>query len=33
VCSSDLGARVVALTRKGDGVDIVLFRAGKKEAQ
>jgi hypothetical protein len=27
------GARVVALTRKGDGVDIVLFRAGKKEAQ
>jgi hypothetical protein len=27
------GARVVALTKKGDGVDIVLFRAGKKEAQ
>src|SRR5580658_4982153 len=27
------GARVVALTRKGGGVDIVLFRAGKKEAQ
>jgi hypothetical protein len=27
------GARVVALTRKGDGVDIVLFRADKKEAQ
>ncbi len=27
------GARVVALTKKDDGVDIVLFRAGKKEAQ
>jgi hypothetical protein len=27
------GVRVVALTKKGDGVDIVLFRAGKKEAQ
>jgi len=27
------GARVVALTKKGEGVDIVLFRAGKKEAQ
>jgi hypothetical protein len=27
------GARVVALTKKTDGVDIVLFRAGKKEAQ
>jgi hypothetical protein len=27
------GARAVALTKKGDGVDIVLFRAGKKEAQ
>jgi hypothetical protein len=27
------GARVVALTKKDDGVDIVLFRASKKEAQ
>jgi hypothetical protein len=27
------GVRVVALTKKDDGVDIVLFRAGKKEAQ
>jgi hypothetical protein len=27
------GARVVALTKKSDGVDIVLFRAAKKEAQ
>ena len=27
------GVRVVALTKKGDGVDMVLFRAGKKEAQ
>jgi hypothetical protein len=27
------GERVVALTKKTDGVDIVLFRAGKKEAQ
>lgn len=27
------GARVVALTKKGDGVDIVLFRAGAKQAQ
>lgn len=27
------GARVVALTKKSEGVDIVLFRAGKKEAQ
>jgi hypothetical protein len=27
------GTRVVALSKKGDDVDIVLFRAGKKEAQ
>jgi hypothetical protein len=27
------GARVVALTKKTDGADIVLFRAAKKEAQ
>ena len=27
------GARIVALTKKDDGVDIVLFRAAKKEAQ
>jgi hypothetical protein len=27
------GARVVALTKKSDGVDIVLFRAAKKQAQ
>lgn len=27
------GVRVVALTKKDDGVDIVLFLAGKKEAQ